>query len=80
MNHPDRWMDSDANHRVWYILPLLPVVNKGNILFAPSVVGAHVKKMGQTLNIPPPLTLLSSRPVCGTIFLIHMEQFGKHVC
>ncbi len=28
-NHPDWWVDSDVNHTVWNILPLLPVVSKG---------------------------------------------------
>ncbi len=45
---------------VWPILPPLGhilSVNKGIVLFAPSIVGAHVKILGQgqAINISPPL-------------------------
>ena len=56
MNYPDRRMDSDMNHTVRdiVIVPLLPVVNKGFVLFAPGVVvGVHVTYWVKEYILPP---------------------------
>ena len=56
MNYPDRRMDSDMNHTVRdvVIVHLLPVVNKGFVLFAPGVVvGVHVTYWVKEYILPP---------------------------
>jgi hypothetical protein len=53
-NHPDGWMDSDMNHTVRDILPLLPVVNEDIVYFDDTATANDVAH-------PPPLIAAANR-------------------
>ncbi len=74
-------MDSDINHSVWYILPLLSVVNKGSVSFATSIVGAHVTEIASNNKYPTLkfMIYIAVLLVVLYVFFFIIVHFGAHI-